>query len=94
GAMTVSEVAAAGVPAIFIPLPSAIDDHQTANARYLTDAGAGLILMQKNLDAATLVEHIKQVLKQLDVMSKTAKRYARLDAADVVAGVCMAEAGL
>jgi len=92
--MTVSEVAAAGVPAIFIPLPSAIDDHQTANARYLTDTGAGLILMQKNLNAATLVEQITQVLKQLDVMSKTAQRYARLDAADVVAGVCMAEAGL
>jgi len=94
GAMTVSEVAAAGVPAIFIPLPNAIDDHQTANARYLTDAGAGLLLMQKDLNAATLVEHITKVLKQLDVMSKTAKEYARLDATEIVAGVCMAEAGL
>jgi len=94
GAMTVSEVAAAGIPAIFIPLPSAIDDHQTANARYLTDAGAGLILLQKDLNAASLVEHITTVVKQLDVMSKTAKQYARLDATDVVAGVCMAEAGL
>jgi len=94
GAMTVSEVAAAGVPAIFIPLPNAIDDHQTANARYLADAGAGLILRQKDLNAATLVEHITKVLKQLDVMSKTAKEYARLDATEVVAGVCMTEAGL
>lgn len=94
GAMTVSEVAAAGVPAIFIPLPSAIDDHQTANARYLTDAGAGLILMQKDLNVTTLVEHITKVLNQLDVMSRTAKRYARLDATEVVAGVCMVEAGL
>ncbi len=94
GAMTVSEVAAAGVPAIFIPLPSAIDDHQTANARYLTDAGAGLMLMQKDLNAATLVEHITKVLKQLDVMSKTAKEYARLDATEIVAGVCMDEVGL
>jgi len=94
GAMTVSEVAAAGIPAIFIPLPNAIDDHQTANARYLADAGAGLILRQKDLNAATLVEHITKVLKQLDVMSKTAKEYARLDATEVVAGVCMAEVGL
>jgi UDP-N-acetylglucosamine--N-acetylmuramyl-(pentapeptide) pyrophosphoryl-undecaprenol N-acetylglucosamine transferase len=94
GAMTVSEVAAAGVPAIFIPLPNAIDDHQTANARYLADAGAGLILMQKDLNTATLVEHITKVIKQLDVMSKTAKKYARLDATETVAGVCMAEAGL
>jgi len=94
GAMTVSEVAAAGIPAIFIPLPNAIDDHQTANARYLADVGAGLILGQKDLNAATLVEHITKVLKQLDVMSKTAKEYARLDATEVVAGVCMAEVGL
>ncbi|MGZ4978377.1 MAG: undecaprenyldiphospho-muramoylpentapeptide beta-N-acetylglucosaminyltransferase [Methylobacter sp.] len=94
GAMTVSEVAAAGIPAIFIPLPSAIDDHQTANARYLTDAGAGVILMQKDLNAATLVEHITKVIKRLDVMSKTAKEYARLDATEIVADICMTEAGL
>jgi len=94
GAMTVSEVAAAGVPAIFIPLPNAIDDHQTANARYLADAGAGLILMQKDLNTATLVEHITKIIKQLDVMSKTAKKYARLDATEAVASICMAEAGL
>ena len=94
GAMTVSEVAAAGVPAIFIPLPNAIDDHQTANARYLADAGAGLILMQKDLNAATLVEHITKVIKQLDVMSNTAKKYARLDATEIVADICMAEAKL
>jgi UDP-N-acetylglucosamine--N-acetylmuramyl-(pentapeptide) pyrophosphoryl-undecaprenol N-acetylglucosamine transferase len=94
GAMTVSEVAALGVPAIFIPLPHAIDDHQTANARYLTDAGAGVCLMQKDLDAATLAEQITKMLKQLDAMSKTAKQCARLDATEVVAGYCMAEAGL
>jgi UDP-N-acetylglucosamine--N-acetylmuramyl-(pentapeptide) pyrophosphoryl-undecaprenol N-acetylglucosamine transferase len=92
GAMTISEVAAAGVPAIFIPLPNAIDDHQTANARYLADAGAGLILMQKDLNTATLVEHLTKVIKQLDVMSKTAKKYARLDATEAVASICLAEA--
>ena len=58
GAMTVSEIAAAGLPAILIPLPHAIDDHQTANARYLTDAGAGQLLMQKDLTAATLAEQL------------------------------------
>ncbi|MGZ5049447.1 MAG: undecaprenyldiphospho-muramoylpentapeptide beta-N-acetylglucosaminyltransferase [Methylobacter sp.] len=94
GAMTVSEVAAAGVPAIFIPLPNAIDDHQTANAKYLVDAGAGLILRQKDLNTAALVEHITTVIKQLEVMSKTAQKYARLDATETVAGICIAEAGL
>jgi len=94
GAMTVTEIAAMAVPAIFIPLPGAIDDHQTANARYLTDAGAGQILMQKNLNAKSLAEHITQVLGQLDIMGKAAKQCARLDATEVVAGCCIAEAGL
>ncbi|MFU8787649.1 MAG: undecaprenyldiphospho-muramoylpentapeptide beta-N-acetylglucosaminyltransferase [Methylobacter sp.] len=94
GAMTVSEVAAAGVPAIFIPLPNAIDDHQTANARYLTDAGAALLLRQQELTVTSLVEQITQVIQQWDVMSNTAKQYARLDATDIVAAVCIAETGL
>lgn len=92
GAMTVSEVAAVGKPAIFIPLPSAIDDHQTANARYLTDSGAGLLLMQKDLNATTLVEQIITVLEQLESMGKKAKQCAHLDATEVVAGYCIAEA--
>jgi UDP-N-acetylglucosamine--N-acetylmuramyl-(pentapeptide) pyrophosphoryl-undecaprenol N-acetylglucosamine transferase len=94
GAMTVSEVAAMGVPAIFIPLPSAIDDHQTANARYLTDAGAGLLLRQNDLNPLTLAEHITKALEKLDVMSAAAQRCARLDATAVVAEYCIAEAGL
>jgi UDP-N-acetylglucosamine--N-acetylmuramyl-(pentapeptide) pyrophosphoryl-undecaprenol N-acetylglucosamine transferase len=94
GAMTVSEVAAMGVPAILIPLPGAIDDHQTANARYLTDAGAGLLLMQNNLNPVTLAEYITKTLKQLADMSVAAQHCARLDATTVVAEYCIAEAGL
>ncbi len=94
GAMTVSEVAAVGIPAIFIPLPSAIDDHQTANAQYLTEAGAGALLRQKNLNADSLAEHVMQISKKLETMSKTAKQCARLDATERVAGVCIAEAGI
>jgi UDP-N-acetylglucosamine--N-acetylmuramyl-(pentapeptide) pyrophosphoryl-undecaprenol N-acetylglucosamine transferase len=94
GAMTVSEVAAMGIPAIFIPLPSAIDDHQTANARYLTDAGAGLLLMQNNLNPAMLAEYITTALNNLAVMGDAAQRCARLDATAVVADYCIAEAGL
>jgi len=94
GAMTVSEVAAMGVPAILIPLPSAIDDHQTANARYLTDAGAGLLLMQNALNPLALAEHITKALENLDVMRVAAQHCARLDATAVVADYCIAEAGL
>ena len=94
GAMTVSEVAAIGVPAIFIPLPNAIDDHQRANARYLTEAGAGLLLMQSELNPVRLAEYIIKALKQLAEMSVAAQHCARLDATAVVAGYCAAEAGL
>jgi UDP-N-acetylglucosamine--N-acetylmuramyl-(pentapeptide) pyrophosphoryl-undecaprenol N-acetylglucosamine transferase len=94
GAMTVSEIAAMGTPAILIPLPGAIDDHQTANARYLSDAGAGLLLRQNELNPVTLAEHITKALKKLDVMSVAAQHCARLDATSVVAGYCIAEAGL
>ncbi len=92
GAMTVSEVAAVGIPAIFIPLPSAIDDHQTANARYLTDAGAGVMLTQKHLTVTTLLEQITQVRNQLETMSKLTKQCARLDATEIVANFCINEA--
>jgi UDP-N-acetylglucosamine--N-acetylmuramyl-(pentapeptide) pyrophosphoryl-undecaprenol N-acetylglucosamine transferase len=94
GAMTVSEVAAAGVPAILIPLPHAIDDHQTANARYLIEAGAGQMLMQKDLTATTLAEQITKAANHLHEMVQAAKQCARLDATEVVAASCMAEAGL
>ncbi len=94
GAMTVSEVAAMGVPAIFIPLPNAIDDHQSANARYLTDAGAGLLLTQNNLNPLSLAEYIDEALSKLALMSRDAQKCARLDATEIVAGYCMVEAGL
>lgn len=92
GAMTVSEVAAAGLPAIFIPLPHAIDDHQTANAKYLTDAGAGILLAQSNLSLEALLLAIKQIKNSLKEMSLLAKNKAKLDATTVVANICMEEA--
>ncbi len=94
GAMTVSEVAAAGVPAIFIPLPSAIDDHQTANARVLTEAGAAVMLKQNELSATALAEQIIQVSMHKTTMSDAAKQCARLDATEQVAGFCIAEASV
>jgi UDP-N-acetylglucosamine--N-acetylmuramyl-(pentapeptide) pyrophosphoryl-undecaprenol N-acetylglucosamine transferase len=94
GAMTISEVAAVGIPAIFVPLPNAIDDHQTANANYLTHVGAGNLLMQKHLNAETLAEKMTDTLKRLNEISCAAKQRARLDATEVVANYCIAEATL
>lgn len=92
GAMTVSEIAAMALPAILIPLPNAIDDHQMANARYLSEAGAGLILPQNELNAEKLIKLITQVQQQFDAMVMAAKNCARLDATETVAGFCFREA--
>jgi UDP-N-acetylglucosamine--N-acetylmuramyl-(pentapeptide) pyrophosphoryl-undecaprenol N-acetylglucosamine transferase len=92
GAMTISEVAAMGLPAILIPLPNAIDDHQMANARYLSDAGAGFILPQKDLSTKNLIKLIANAQLQLDVMAKAAKQCARMDATETVAQFCINEA--
>jgi UDP-N-acetylglucosamine--N-acetylmuramyl-(pentapeptide) pyrophosphoryl-undecaprenol N-acetylglucosamine transferase len=92
GAMTVSEVAACGIPAIFIPLPSAIDDHQTANARYLTDANAASILMQKDLNPQSLAEQITKISPQIMELGQSAKQCAWLDATETVVTICITEA--
>jgi len=89
GAMTVSEVAAAGLPAIFIPLPHAIDDHQTANARYLVDAGAGLLIVQNELSVVSLLKAIEEIKNSIEKMSKAVLNKAKLDATEVVANVCI-----
>lgn len=94
GAMTVSEVAACGLPAIFVPLMHAIDDHQTANARYLAEAGAALLIPQPKLSTETLRKAIEQAMPNLASMSLAAKSKARLDATQTVADICVAEAAL
>lgn len=94
GAMTVSEVAACGLPAIFVPLLYAIDDHQAANAKYLSEAGAALILPQPELTAANLRNLIEQAMTSLSSMSQAAKAMAKPAATQTVAAICAAEAGL
>ena len=54
GASTVTELAAVGAAALFVPFPSAVDDHQTHNARFLTDQGAGWLVPQAELSAERL----------------------------------------
>ena len=56
GASTVTELAAVGAAALFVPFPAAVDDHQTANARFLTDQGAGYLLAQKDMTPERLAE--------------------------------------
>jgi UDP-N-acetylglucosamine--N-acetylmuramyl-(pentapeptide) pyrophosphoryl-undecaprenol N-acetylglucosamine transferase len=63
GAGTVSEAACAGIPAIFVPLPSAVDDHQTKNARFLEKKGGAFICPQATLTPEALAERIESLAK-------------------------------
>ena len=88
GALTVSEVAAAGCAAIFIPLPSAVDDHQTANARYLSDNKAALLCPQKELTPEWLAEQwvsFAEEREELTDIAVKARELAMTDAAEKVA---------
>lgn len=59
GAITVAELAACGAAAILVPYPYAVDDHQSANARYLTDAGAAILMPEDDLTPASLAERLR-----------------------------------
>jgi UDP-N-acetylglucosamine--N-acetylmuramyl-(pentapeptide) pyrophosphoryl-undecaprenol N-acetylglucosamine transferase len=92
GALTVAEVAAAGVAAIFVPLPYAVDDHQTKNADTLVNIQAAFLLPQDELTAqrlCTLLQECLQSPNTLIEMGKRAKTVARLNAAKEVAHCCI-----
>ena len=92
GALTVSELAAAGLPSMLVPLPHAIDDHQTHNAHYLASEGAAFLLPQATTGAAQLAERLNEVLMQpekLDAMAAAARRLAKPHATDRVVDLCL-----
>ena len=92
GAMTISEVAAMSIPAIFIPLPNAIDDHQTANAKYLTESGAAILLKQSDLTAENLAQQIHCLCENLPERRAISETLAYLNATETVANFCISEA--
>lgn len=91
GALTVSELAVMGRPAILVPLPYAIDDHQSANARYLAGRGAAVLLRQSDMSAEVLVASLRGYLEvpaQLAAMAQAAAAAATPDAAARVSDCC------
>jgi UDP-N-acetylglucosamine--N-acetylmuramyl-(pentapeptide) pyrophosphoryl-undecaprenol N-acetylglucosamine transferase len=95
GAMTVSELAAAGLPAVLVPYPHAIDDHQTKNAHYLVDVGAAVLMPQSELTAESLAAVLMSLLEspgKIDMMSQKARAMAKPEATRIVAGICLDEA--
>jgi len=94
GALTVSEIAHAALPSILIPFPFAIDDHQTANARVLSEVGAAVLLPQTELSPATLAQLLNNLeLPHLQQMSIAAKAVSRPAAAEQVIRRCLERAG-
>ena len=92
GALTVSEIAAAGLPAIFVPFPYAVDDHQVGNARWLSDAGAARLIIQRDLTPALLAEQLRELLADPEkrlAMAEAARAKAQIDAAERIADACM-----
>ena len=89
GAMTVAEVAAAGVAALFVPYPHAVDDHQTANARFLSDDGSAWLMQQESMTAAGLSEWLGLRNRQeLAAVAQRARVHARPLAAQRIANIC------
>jgi UDP-N-acetylglucosamine--N-acetylmuramyl-(pentapeptide) pyrophosphoryl-undecaprenol N-acetylglucosamine transferase len=94
GATTVAELAAAGVASILVPFPFAVDDHQRSNARYLADAGAGVLVEQRDLTPETLAATLRGLSRErlLD-MAARARALGKADATRAVAEACMELAG-
>lgn len=97
GALTVSELAAAGVPALLVPYPHAVDDHQSANGHYLSDTGAAELLSQSTLTAESLAGRLKVYCEspergrqRLIEMAQKAKKLAKPEATQRVVEICLA----
>jgi len=96
GALTVAELSAAGLPAIFVPFPAAVDDHQTANARPMAEAGAAEILQQGEMTGATLAGLLRSWLsdrERLVERARQARALAKPDALVRIRDHCLAAAG-
>ena len=90
GALTVAELACAGVASILVPFPHAVDDHQTANAKFLSARGAAVLLPQAELSAQRLADLLRGFTRErlLD-MSEKARALGKPDATEAVARACM-----
>lgn len=90
GALTISELAAAGVASILVPFPFAVDDHQTHNARFLADAGAAVVVQQRDLSGRRLADLLLGFTREkLLEMAKCARQLAKPGATASVAQACM-----
>lgn len=92
GALTLAELAAAGLGSVLVPYPHAVDDHQTRNAQALCDAGAAELVAERELDPEVLARRLRHLLgdrERLMAMAWAARRMAHADAAATIAERCL-----
>jgi UDP-N-acetylglucosamine--N-acetylmuramyl-(pentapeptide) pyrophosphoryl-undecaprenol N-acetylglucosamine transferase len=90
GAVTIAELAAGGLASLLVPFPHAVDDHQTANARFLSDKGAALLIPQADLSPQKLAALLASLDRtKLLAMARSARALGKPDAAKAVAQRCM-----
>ena len=96
GAMTVAELTTCGKPAVLIPLPTAIYDHQAKNAKVMEDAGAAVVIPQSQLSGARLIQVLASVLddrEKMGAMRAASLSLRRMDAAEAIVRECYALIG-
>jgi UDP-N-acetylglucosamine--N-acetylmuramyl-(pentapeptide) pyrophosphoryl-undecaprenol N-acetylglucosamine transferase len=87
GALTVAEIAAAGVASILIPFPYAVDDHQTKNAQYLVDVNAAVLIQERDLSVANLLQLLEEFAAnpaKILAMAQAARKVAKPEALEQV----------
>ena len=90
GALTVAELACVGVASILVPFPHAVDDHQTYNAQYLSDAGAAQLIQQTEFSVQKATEMLRSLTREICLeMAIKAKQLAKPEATATVAKICM-----
>ncbi len=92
GALTLAELSAAGLGAVLVPYPHAVDDHQTRNAQVLAAAGAAIVMQESELDIQLLAQRLESLLgnrQGLLAMAEAARTLAKPDAAKVIAQACI-----
>ena len=97
GALTVAELCAVGLPALFVPFPGAVDDHQTANARPMADAGAAVIIDESMLSPAVLAEQLRDWLTSREALrerAEIARTLAKPSALSRITELCLQQAGV
>ena len=97
GAMTIAEITACSLPGIFVPLPTAAENHQEYNARSLVSSGAASMILEKDLTPGTLKSEILGIITsedRLEAMSKQSGKLGIPDAADIIAGIIIEQFGM